>query len=89
MLLLSVKGKEATFAVELMAADSELRKRHMEVFGGNTYLHPSPLPHKIVVDRNPLERTLKICGRILGSHLFTVDNFHQVYRRERTWPLRV
>lgn len=33
--LLTVKGKEATFAVELMAADSELRKRHMEGFCGN------------------------------------------------------
>lgn len=41
MLLLTVKGKEITFAEALMAEESELKKREMECFCDNACSHPS------------------------------------------------
>jgi hypothetical protein len=57
MLPLAVKDKEATFALVLMTADPQLRKRDIEGFW-------QPLPHPIhksnSLDRKPPKRTLKI-----------------------------
>jgi hypothetical protein len=47
MLLLIVKGKDATFAVVPMSTDSQLEKREVEGFCDNAYPHPtSPLRSK-------------------------------------------
>lgn len=39
MLPLTLKGKEAAFAMDLMAVDSQLRKRDIEDFCYNSYPH--------------------------------------------------
>ena len=41
MLLLTIKGKEATFAMVLMTADSLLRRKDIKGFYDNSYL---PIP---------------------------------------------
>lgn len=46
VLLLTGKGKEATFAVASVTVDSQLRKRDIESFCANCYLCPTP---KIVI----------------------------------------
>lgn len=62
MLLLTVKGKEASSAVVLMTADSQLRKEDKEGFCGNLYT-PSILPKRNSLDRKPMERTLENCDK--------------------------
>lgn len=44
MHLLTVKGREATFAMVLITADLQLRKRDIEVFCGNPYPYPPTPP---------------------------------------------
>lgn len=59
MLLLTVKGKEATFAIVLMTADSQLRKRDIEGFCKN----PSPIKKSNNINRKPLKKIHKYCGK--------------------------
>ena len=58
MLLLTVKSKEATFAVILMITDSQLRRRLVEAS-----VTISPLSPNNSLDRKPSKRTLKMCDR--------------------------
>lgn len=58
-LLLNLKEKEATFAMEFMTADSQLRKKVIKSFCDNPYTTPT-LEDKSL-DRKLLERTLENC----------------------------
>jgi hypothetical protein len=77
--LLTVKDKEATFAVVLMTTDSQLRKREIGLFD-NPYLPiPSYSPQKSnSLDRKPLRRTLKSCEKHSLPH-DTCDS-------QESWP---
>lgn len=55
MLPLSINSREATFAVILMAADTQLRKRDLEGFRDNPYNPNSPTapPKSTNLNRKP------------------------------------
>lgn len=57
MLLLTVKSKEATFAVILMITDSQLRRRLVEAS-----VTIPPLSPNNSLDRKPSKRSLKHCN---------------------------
>lgn len=63
MFLLTVKNKESTFAMVLMTADRQLRRKDMEDFCDNLYsLSPPPPPLKSNnPDKKPLKKSLKKC----------------------------
>jgi hypothetical protein len=67
MLLLTVKCKDAPFAMELMTADSQLRKKKdIEVFCSNPYPDPTaPQPplKSSSLDRKLLKIILKNCNK--------------------------
>ena len=48
VLTLTVKSKEAAFAMVSMTADAQLRKRDIEDFCGKPYLYPYTSPTKLV-----------------------------------------
>lgn len=60
MLLLTVKGKGASFAVVSMIADLESRMRDTD---GVCAAPTLPAPKKPSLDRKALKRTLQNCGR--------------------------
>jgi hypothetical protein len=63
VILLTVKGKDASFSVVSMTADSQLRERDIEGFCGNPYIHLPTHPQSNSLDRKPLKRTLKNCSK--------------------------
>ena len=65
VLQLTVKGKEATFAVVLITTDSQLRKRDLKGFCNNPYPHFTPTHKKKKsnsLDRKTPTRTLNKCN---------------------------
>jgi hypothetical protein len=66
LFLLTVKVKEATFAVILMTADSQLREENREGFCDNFY-HLSPAPQNVTTqtESHGKEKHLKIVIRML------------------------
>ena len=70
MFPLTVKDKEATFAVVSMTADSQLRKRDTEGFDDNPFLNPHSTPSPTVTtwrgshQRELLKTLLKGAGEM-------------------------
>lgn len=60
---LTTKGKEATFAVALMTAVSQLRKRDIEGFIDNAYPHTTPRTK--VPRQETIEKLFKIMIKML------------------------
>lgn len=74
MLLLTVRGQEATFAVVSMASDAQTRKKDMEGFVTTPIpMHTSQKHNSL--NRKSSKRTLKECCKDVGVLLSAIDGF--------------
>lgn len=74
MLLLTIKGKEATFAVVSMAADAQTGKRDMEGFVTTPIPTHTSQKHNSLNRKSP-KRILKECYKDVGVSLSVIDGF--------------
>lgn len=61
MLPVTVKGKEATFAVILLTVDTQFRRKDMD--GSCDHPYPLTTPPRSSIDGKPPRRTVKKCAR--------------------------